>query len=74
LGSIVVGVLVLQFLLVGGYPAGAERSNKRSELLSSGLAVLTLTMWMVVLTLLVLDRVAIYAADLNSYPLVVIAH
>jgi hypothetical protein len=63
MGFIVVGMLVIQFLLVGGYLETVERSSKRSALFGSGLAVLILAMWIGVLALLALDRVGLYAAD-----------
>jgi Na+(H+)/acetate symporter ActP len=61
MGLIVVGVLVLQFLLVGGYLAVTERRIiKRSDLVGSLLAVLILTMWIAILAL---NSVTFYAAD-----------
>ena len=60
MGSIVVGVLVLQFLLVGGYLSLFERGTKRGELVGSLLAVLLVTMW---LGILVANNVTVYAAD-----------
>jgi hypothetical protein len=55
MGSIVAGVLFLQFLLVGGYLSLVDRSSKRRELFGSLLAAVLLLMWIAVL--------ALYAAD-----------
>jgi hypothetical protein len=60
MGSIIVGLIVAQFLLVGGYLALVERGTKRSELVGSLLAVLLVMMW---LGILVANNLTIYAAD-----------
>ena len=61
MGSMLAGVLFLQFLLVGGYLALAQRRViKRSELFGSLLAVLLVAMWIGVLAL---NSVTLYAAD-----------
>ena len=60
MGSIIVGVVVARFLLVGGYLALVERGTKRSELVGSLLAVLLVMMW---LGILVANNLTIYAAD-----------
>jgi hypothetical protein len=61
MGSIFASVIVLQFLLVGGYLAAAERRTiKRRELVGSLLAAVLLLMWIAVLAL---DSVSLYAAD-----------
>jgi hypothetical protein len=60
MGLIMVGLIVAQFLLVGGYLALVERGTKRSELVGSLLAVLLVTMW---LAILVANNLTIYAAD-----------
>ena len=61
MGSISAGVTFLQFLLVGGYLALAERRIiKSSELFGSLLTVLILTMWVGILAL---NSVTFYAAD-----------
>jgi hypothetical protein len=60
MGSIIVGLIVAQFLLVGGYLALVERGTKRSESVGSLLAVLLVMMW---LGILVANNLTIYAAD-----------
>jgi hypothetical protein len=60
MGSIIVGLIVTQFLLVGGYLALVERGTKRSELVGSLLAVLLVMMWF---GILVANNLTIYAAD-----------
>jgi hypothetical protein len=61
MGLMVVGVVVLQFLLLGGYLAGTERRIiKRSELVGSLLAVLILAMW---ISILALNSATLYSAD-----------
>jgi len=60
MGSIIVGLIVAQFLLVGRYLALVERGTKRSELVGSLLAVLLVMMW---LGILVANNLTIYAAD-----------
>ena len=60
MGSIIVGLIVTQFLLVGGYLALVERGTKRSESVGSLLAVLLVMMW---LGILVANNLTIYAAD-----------
>ena len=60
MGSIIVGLIVAQFLLVGGYLALVERGTKRSELVGSLLAVLLVMMWF---GILVANNLTIYAAD-----------
>jgi len=60
MGSIIVGLIVTQFLLVGGYLALVERGTKRSELVGSLLAVLLVMMWF---DILVANNLTIYAAD-----------
>ena len=60
MGSIIVGLIVAQFLLVGGYLALVERGTKRSESVGSLLAVLLVMVW---LGILVANNLTIYAAD-----------
>jgi hypothetical protein len=60
MGSIIVGLIVAQFLLVGGYLALVERGTKRSESVGSLLAVLLVMMW---LGSHVANNLTIYAAD-----------
>jgi hypothetical protein len=60
MGSIIVGLIVAQFLLVGGYLALVERGTKRSESVGSLLAVLLVMMW---LGIHVANNLTIYAAD-----------
>jgi hypothetical protein len=60
MGSIIVGLIVAQFLLVGGYLALVERGTKRSESVGSLLAVLLVMMW---LGIFVANNLTIYAAD-----------
>lgn len=60
MGLMMVGLIVAQFLLVGGYLALVVRDSKRSELVGSGLAVLLLAMWMGILAL---NSVTLYSVD-----------
>ena len=60
MGSIIVRLIVAQFLLVGGYLALVERGTKRSESVGSLLAVLLVMVW---LGILVANNLTIYAAD-----------
>jgi len=60
MGLIMVGVIVAQFLLVGGYLALVERGTKRSGLVLSLLAVLILATGIAILAL---NSVTLYSVD-----------